>query len=432
MERAIDNALLEKVLTYIPFVVYDGKARSFVLCVHRGYVDATGLGLEHQHVRFAKLLSAVVKGQDIQAAWEALEHSERQALHLACPEMTIVETDCSVLKTRLSSNTEVHQLVAFFQFVAYEGHCDMALIGRTWRVLQLVAAAVKGGTRALQWTTKAWQRLTTEEQDSWTRQFGPLGHEPKEMKKQLKTFCSRYVDDHPYLDDLAICEKHYDLLAFHALVQKTIGSVPKMTQIPGVTWATRRALKAIVDKDNVPFPLAVVALVVDDGDVVSALRDYLGYWRGKESNAVFKKWDGEFWQGKPAAVFYITSVIQRHARLKSSHVRLVQLDQAKQGECCPCRTAALYCKDCLELKSIPNFCHPPPGRSIAFDINADRVVCQMCKSTRVIQVPLLNPLNPSTTLSISHPDRSPLHICNGSPFCFTKTSHVGSCRACEG
>ena len=233
MERAIDNALLEKVLTYIPFVVYDGKARSFVLCVHRGYVDATGLGLEHQHVRFAKLLSAVVKGRDIQAAWQALEHSERQALHLACPEMTIVETDCSALKTRLSSNTEVHQLVAFFQFVAYEGHCDMALIGRTWRVLQLVAAAVKGGTRALQWTTKAWQRLTTEEQDSWTRQFGPLGHEPKEMKKQLKTFCSRYVDDHPYLDDLAICEKHYDLLAFHALVQKTIGPVSKMTDTRG-------------------------------------------------------------------------------------------------------------------------------------------------------------------------------------------------------
>ena len=36
MERAIDNALLEKVLTYIPFLVYDGKARYFVLCVHRG------------------------------------------------------------------------------------------------------------------------------------------------------------------------------------------------------------------------------------------------------------------------------------------------------------------------------------------------------------------------------------------------------------
>ena len=56
-----------------------------------------------------------------------------------------------------------------------------------------------------------------------------------------------------------------------------------MTQIPGVTCATRRALKAIVDKNNVPFSLAVVALVVDDGDVVSALRDYLGYWRRKRS-----------------------------------------------------------------------------------------------------------------------------------------------------
>ena len=152
----------KKLFTYMPFVVYDGKARSFVLCAHKGYVDATGLGLQHQNVRFAKLFSAVVTGRDMQVAWQALEHSERQALHLACPETTIIKADCSVLKTRLSSNTEVHQLVAFFHFVAYEGHCDMTLIGRTWRVLQLVAAVVKGGTRALQWTTKAWQRLTTE------------------------------------------------------------------------------------------------------------------------------------------------------------------------------------------------------------------------------------------------------------------------------
>ena len=431
MECVIDEVLLERVLTYIPFVLYDGKARSFVLCVHRGYVDAAGLGLEHQHVRFTKLLSAVVKGRNIQVAWEALEHSERQAFHLAFPETMGIEADHSTLKKRLSSDKELHRLVALLQFVAYEGHGDMPRIDQTWRVLQLIAAAVKGGTRALQWTAKAWQLLTAEERDSWTKRFGLRGYEPKEMKKQLEAFCARYVDDHPYLDELAICPKRCDLLTFHAAVQKIIGQVPKVTQIPGVTWSTRRALKAILDKYDIPFPLAVVALVADDGEVVSALRDYLGYWRGERPKTVLSKWGGEFWQKKPAAVFYMTLVMQRYARLKSSQVRLVSFDQPKRGDCCPCQTTALYCKDCLELKSIPNFCHPPPGRSIAFDINANGVVCQMCKSTRIIRVPLFNPQNPSTTLSISHPDRSPLHICNGSPFCFAKTSYAGSCRSCE-
>lgn len=431
MERVVDDALLERVVTYIPFVVYDGKARWFVLDIQRGYVDAAGLELEHQHVRFTNLFSAVMKGRNIESAWQALEHSEHQAIHLISPETTEIETRYEALKKRLSSKMEMHRQVALVQFVTYEGHGDMCRIERTWRLLQLVAATVKGGSRALQWSANAWQLLSPEEQNSWTARFGPSGSKPNEVKKQIEALFDGYLDDHPYLNYLAICQKRCDLLAFHAVVLKNIGQVPKVTEVPGVTWASCRALRAIVDRDDCPFPLALVPLFVEDGDIAFALRDYLGFWRGEKPATVFKRWDGPFWQSKPTAVFYATLVVQRYARLKSSLVRFVPFHQPKRGSSCPCQTTALYCKDCLELKSIPNFSHPPPGRSIALDMNANKVVCQLCKSPRIIRVPLFNSLNPSTSLSISHPDRFPLHICNGSPLCFVKTSYVGSCRACD-
>ena len=45
MEQIVDDALIERVLTYLPFVVYDGRAGCFVLRTQRGYVDANDLGL---------------------------------------------------------------------------------------------------------------------------------------------------------------------------------------------------------------------------------------------------------------------------------------------------------------------------------------------------------------------------------------------------
>lgn len=430
MGTVLPDALLERVMTYVHFVVYDSKARLFVLCVQRGYVDATGLGLEHQHVRFSNLCSAIFKDKTkaARSAWEALAHTERQVIHLVCPETT---TDYLVLKeTRFVSTTDIYRLIALWQFVAYEGHADLARILQSWRFLQVVAAAVKGGNRASQWILNAWQQLTPEEQNAWQESFGPQTYyKAKEIKRQLTTTLGV-----PF-DALTICPNRRDLLAFHDLVLKTTGSwSSSVSSIPGVTWRATRALTALVDSDKSPFPLAMVALFVNDEAVVSALRDYLAFWRGYKTPAVFKRWDGSFWQERPAALYYVNHVVRRYARLKSSLVRFVAFGQPKRGEeqWCPCDTTALYCKDCLEIKSIPNFSHPPPGRSLAFDVNANRVVCQLCKSTRVIGVPLFNPRNPSTTLTLSHPDRAPLHICDGSPFCFIKTSYTGTCRTCQG
>lgn len=431
MGSIIDDALVERVLTYVPFVVYDGNARCFVLCVQRGYVDATGLGLEHQRVRFASFLTCVYKNTNVESAWRDLENSERRVIQLACPETNDSETGCSELKARLSSSTELHRLVALWQFFAREGNDDVPRIFRTWRFIQVVAAAVKGGSRAKQWTKSAWQSLTADEQTSWMKKFGSMAHLPSEISNRLKAFCSRLVDDHAYLDGLVICPKRCDLLTFHSAVLKVVGSVPKVPEIPEVTFAARRALIAIIDKDCSPFPLALVPLFVNDRNVVAALKDYFQFWQGKKTDAVFKQWDTRFWQCNIAAVFFVTLVVKRYARLKSSLVRFMPFKQPKEGKGCPCETAALYCKDCLELKSTPNFKHPPPGESIAFDVNQDRVVCQLCRSARIIRVPLFNPLNPSLTLCISHPDRNPLHVCDRSPFCFAKTSYVGSCRTCE-
>ena len=429
MESTVFDALLERAMTYLPFVVYDGNTRGFVLCLQRGYVDAAGLALEHQHVRFSNLCSAILKERNVDAAWEALEPSERQVIHLACPETR--DAGCRTLKPRLSTKTDLYRLVALLQFVAYEGHAILSPILQTWRLVQFVAAAVKGGSRASQWSLDAWQHLTLEERDAWKARFGSNEYKPKDIKRELTTFCAQQERNHPYLDALATCQKRRDLLAFHALVLKTAGPIPEKTVLPEVTWRTTRALRVLVDRDKSPFPLAMVAMVVHDGTVVSALRDYFAFWRGHKSATVFKRWDHAFWQGKPTALYYVTRVVRRYARLRSSLARFVSFSQPKRGECCPCETTALYCKDCLELKSIPNFSHPPPGRAIAFDVNADRVVCQLCKSTRIIGVPLFNSLNPSTTLSLSHPDRNPLHICDGSPLCFVKTSYTGTCRSCD-
>ena len=424
MDAVCHDALVERVLSYLPFVVYDGKARSFVLCTQRGYVDATGLDLEHQHVRFSTLCTAIVKNRNVDAAWQALCPSEQEIIHLVCPE-TRGSEGCRALKERLTSIEAVQRLVAFLQFASYEGQACLGLTLQTWRLLQFIAASIKGGSRSSQWTSEAWKMLLLDEQEAWMKKFGPGVPNPKEIKTSLG---GAYM--HPYLDPLVNCQKRRDLLAFHALVLKSIGKIPEASSLPENKWRAVRALRALVDRDESPFPLSLVALFVDDVVAVSALRDYFAFWIGEKKASVFKEYDGKFWQGHPATVYYATRVIQRYTRLKSSMVRFQRFQYPKLGNCCYCDVMALYCKDCLELKSIPNFTHPPPGRSVAIDINADSVVCQLCKSTRVIEVPLFEPCNPSVGLSLSHPDRQPLHICDGSPFCFIKTSYLGSCGTC--
>lgn len=424
MDAVFHDALVERVVSYLPFVVYEGKARSFVLCTQRGYVDATGLDLEHQHVRFSTLCTAILKNRNVDEAWQALCPTEQETIHLVCPE-TRGSDGCRALKERLTSIEAVQRLVAFLQFVSYEGQASLNLTRQTWRLLQFIAASIKGGSRSLQWTSDAWNALLVDEQEAWMKKFGPGVPNPKEIKTSLS---EAYM--HPYLDPLVNCQKRRDLLAFHALVLKTMGKIPEASSLPENKWRAVRALRALVDRDASPFPLALVALFAEDAVAVSALRDYFAFWIGEKKASVFKEYDGKFWQGHPATLYYVTHVIQRYTRLKSSVVRLQRFQHPKRGHCCYCDVMALYCKDCLEIKSIPNFSHPPPGRSVAIDINANRVVCQLCKSARVIDIPLFKPRNPSVGLSLSHPDRQPLHICDGSPFCFMKTSYLGSCGTC--
>ena len=356
---------------------------------------------------------------------------EREVIHSVYPSTREEKPECSTLKTHLQSKVDIHRLVGLLQFFAFEGHNDVIRIHRTWRLLQLVAGATKGGNRAKLWTSKAWQSLTREEKSSWETRFGSLAYQPTTITNRLQEFCTRFLSSHSYLDAMVISHKRFDLLAFHHHVLKTIGQVPNETEIPGVSWKSRCALNAIIDTDQCPFPLAVVAFFIcNDQVAVSALKEYKQFWEGKLTDRVFKKWDRQFWKNHPAAVYYISTVVKRYARLKNSLVRFMSFKNPKQGACCPCQTTALYCKDCLEIKSIPNFKHPPPGGSIALDVNTDRVVCQLCKSPRIIKIPLFNPSNSDTTLSITHPDRSPLHICNGSTYSFTLTSYNGSCREC--
>lgn len=431
MDPVVYEALLERAISYLPFVNYDGKAGLFVLSTQRGYVDANGLVLEHQHVRLSKLVTAIFRDRNVDVAWEALSHTERLTIYVTCPE-TRGSDGCQALGSVIASPKDVHRLVALLQFVAYEGNRALIRTLQTWRFVQFVAAVLKGGSRSSQWTTDAWNQLMREEQDAWRLKFGPRAHKPKEIKAKLSKRWIQGAQGGTYLEPLAICQKRRDLLAFHALVLKTTGQVPEVPTLPNMRWTAVRALTALVDKDVSPFPLALVALFVEveDVEVVSALRDYMAFWRGDKTASVFKRWNKTFWQGHPTAIYYVTHVIRRYSRLKSSFVRLVEFSHPKRRTCCPCEIAALYCKNCLEIKSIPNFVHPPPGRSIALDINADRVVCQLCKSTRIIRVPLFDPLNPSVSLSLSHPDRQPLHICDGSPFCLVKTSHIGTCSTC--
>lgn len=424
MDSIFYDALVERVLSYLPFVVYDGKARWFVLCTQRGYVDASGLDLEHQHIRLSTLCKAILKDRNVDAAWEALCRSERETIHFVFPE-TRGDKGCRVLRERLSSVEDVQRLVALLQFVSYEGRASLNSSLQTWRLLQFLAASIKGGNRSSQWTTDAWNKLSLDEQEAWMKRFGPDVHTPKEIKTALD---EAYAP--PYLDTLANCQKRQDLLTFHALVLKTMGKVPDAAPLPEIHWRTVRTLRVLVDRDKSPFPLALVALFVEDGVTVSALQDYFAFWIGEKNATVFKEWGGKFWQGHPETHWYVTHVIRRYARLKSSVARIVKFRDPKRGHCCSCQTMALYCKECLEIKTIPNFSHPPPGRSIAVDINANRVVCQLCNSIRVVGIPLFEPRNPSMTLSLSHPDRHPLHICDGSPFCFVKTSYFGSCGTC--
>lgn len=404
MDAVFHDALVERVVSYLPFVVYEGKARSFVLCTQRGYVDATGLDLEHQHVRFNTLCTAILKNRNVDAAWQALCPTEQETIHLVYPE-TRGSDGCRALKERLTSIEAVQRLVAFLQFVSYEGQASLNLTRQTWRLLQFIAASIKGGSRSLQWTSDAWNALLVDEQEAWMKKFGPGVPNTKEIKTSLS---EAYM--HPYLDPLVNCQKRRDLLAFHALVLKTMGKIPEASSLPENKWRAVRALIALVDRDASPFPLALVALFAEDAVAVSALRDYFAFWIGEKKASVFKEYDGKFWQGHPATLYYVTHVIQRYTRLKSSVVRFQRFQHPKRGNCCYCDVMALYCKDCLEIKSIPNFSHPPPGRSVAIEINAHRVVCQLCKSARVIDIPLFEPRNPSVGLSLSHPDRQPLHI----------------------
>lgn len=144
MDAVFHDALVERVVSYLPFVVYEGKARSFVLCTQRGYVDATGLDLEHQHVRFSTLCTAILKNRNVDAAWQALCPTEQETIHLVCPE-TRGSDGCRALKERLTSIEAVQRLVAFLQFVSYEGQASLNLTRQTWRLLQFIAASIKGG-----------------------------------------------------------------------------------------------------------------------------------------------------------------------------------------------------------------------------------------------------------------------------------------------
>lgn len=353
MDAVFHDALVERVVSYLPFVVYEGKARSFVLCTQRGYVDATGLDLEHQHVRFSTLCTAILKNRNVDAAWQALCPTEQETIHLVCPE-TRGSDGCRALKERLTSIEAVQRLVAFLQFVSYEGQASLNLTRQTWRLLQFIAASIKGGSRSLQWTSDAWNALLLDEQEAWMKKFGPGVPNPKEIKTSLS---EAYM--HPYLDPLVNCQKRRDLLAFHALVLKTMGKIPEASSLPENKWRTVRALRGLVDRDASPFPLALVALFVEDAVAVSALRDYFAFWIGEKKASVFKEYDGKFWQGHPATLYYVTHVIQRYNRLKSSVVRFQRFQHPKRGNCCYCDVMALYCKDCLEIKSIPNFSHPP-------------------------------------------------------------------------
>lgn len=424
MGPVIRDALLERAVSYLPFVVYDGKAGLFALCKQSGYVDATGLDLEHQHIRFINLCSTVFHERNVNAAWLTLCRSEQETIRSIYPESNPSD-GCRALRSELFSMKDVHRLVALLQFVSFEGLVSVHNTLQTWRLVQFLAAALKGGSRSSQWTMDAWNRLTVHERDAWRKTFGPSVSTPKEIKTAIN---ESWIN--PYLDALAICQKRRDLLTFNALILKTAGKVPETPNLPAISWSTVRALKVLVDRDKSPFPLALLALFIEDVEVVAAFRGYFAFWRGEKTASVFKQWDGKFWQGHPTSLFYMTQVLRRYARLRSNRARFVGLDYPKRGESCPCETSALYCKDCLEIKSIPNFSHPPPGRSIALDVNANRVVCQLCRSTRVIRVPLFNPENPSVTLSLSHPDRQPLHICYGSPFCYVKTSYLSCCGTC--
>ena len=253
---------------------------------------------------------------------------------------------------------------------------------------------------------------------------------------------------------LAVDHKRTTLSAFHADVLKhVVGTTRRKTRVStttkderaaakgrscaGVALRTLLALQRAVDADVTSFPLSLVVLFTKDESVGNAVRDYHAYWTGEMSRReAFGKWDGSFWQQRPREKTLVTAAVYRYARLSGQRVRYLRRPvrrpfRGRDRRECDCSSRVRFCEQCLKTLSYPDVQHVPSGRSVLLDANSCTIACQTCNSSRVTSIPLRSRRNDSLTMTLAHPDRLPISVCDRRPECKNLTSNPdGDCRRC--
>lgn len=350
------------------------------------------------------------------------------------------------------------------------------------------AAVVKGNGRCAARTVRsAWQRLHLATRRRLSAQFASLadadGDEDsaaersdrvdestalRDWKRRLPLARNELIDrvreECPRrtssVTGLSVDPKRTTLSAFHADVLRVVGGTrserdPKFVggigsvgveakSCAGVPLRTLLALQRVVDADATPFPLSLVVLFSKDECVGNALRDYHSYWTGRASRKeAFGQWDKRFWQKHPREKTLVMATVYRYARLKGQRLRYLRLPRARRSRRggrerlastssrCDCSTRVRFCQQCLKMLSYPDVQHVPSGRSVLLDANSCRVACQTCNSSRVTLVPLRTKRNVSVSLTLAHPDRLPVSVCDRRLNCGNVTSNPdGDCRRC--
>lgn len=370
----MDRAALERALITVPFSSYDQRKRRYVLPTST--TDADADADTDTDTKFACFFSAVLKGDtrsnspSISKAWKSLSSTQRQRIRCEFP------TSC------LSSNRDAGNRTS----------CDRS-------------------KKDEEEPMPVWKRLKEEVISKVRREMPGRRH------------C---------VIGLSLCPKRCTLLAFHSFLLRTIGSAE---YCGGVSLRTIFSLQRIVDSDRSPFPLSLIALFTKDRAAVRAIRDYRLFWKGRKcQKEVLGKWNRQFWTSRPDELVLVTVVVQRYCKLKSQRIAYMPLAVPKHlaAERCNCPAKVRFCKQCMKTITYPDIRNVPSGRSVLLDVNSKKIVCQTCNSTRITRIALFEKFNDSVTMSIGHPDRHPVRVCNSNASCLNVTSNLdGDCGRCR-
>ena len=313
--------------------------------------------------------------------------------------------------------------------------------------VSFVASLLKSNARSAATTIgEAWTRLDPRQRRDLLRYCGAVaaareGPCWKTLREELvgvaKARMPRVV-----ASELALCTKRCNLTAFHSWMLRVIGTAKQCNGVPLGLVCT---LQGMVDRDVSPFPLSLVTLFSRDRRVNEAIRDYHAYWCGAHEShrRVFTKWNRDFWQSRPREWTLCTVVCHRFARRRGQRLRYVRRRTYEEDDAaaaaaaatrhrCDCPARVRFCRRCLNLLTFPDILHAPKGRGVLLKTDTLEAVCQTCNTARVTSVALWSRRNPHLTMTIGHPDRQPVRVCDGNDGrCINVTSNPdGRCGSC--